>query len=147
VDRAALDVAIALGIPHGGWCPRGRVAEDGRIPLGYRLRETESSEYPVRTERNVIDSSGTLIVCRGPLLGGTALTRRFATQHGRPLLVVDLAQADANRPDLATWLIQERIRVLNVAGPRESSSPGIGDATRAYLGDRLKPFTTVRESF
>jgi hypothetical protein len=63
------------------------------------------------------------------------------------LLVVDLAQADANRPDLATWLIQERIRVLNVAGPRESSSPGIGDATRAYLGDRLKPFTTVRESF
>ena len=56
VDRAALDVAIAIGIEHGGWCPAGRLAEDGSVPSRYELRETDSAEYPVRTELNVIDS-------------------------------------------------------------------------------------------
>jgi predicted Rossmann-fold nucleotide-binding protein len=62
VDRAALDVAIACGIPHGGWCPRGRISEAGPIPAHYQLTETDSFKYWVRTERNVIDSDATLIL-------------------------------------------------------------------------------------
>ena len=65
VDRAALDVAIMLGFAHGGWCPAGRLAEDGPIDAHYALRETASAAYDVRTERNVVDSDGTLVLASG----------------------------------------------------------------------------------
>src|SRR5437868_5122145 len=91
VDRAALDVAIALRIPHGGWCPAGRRAEDGAIPKRYRMRETASREYRVRTTRNVEDADATLILCEGPPVGGTALTTRVAAERRKPVLIVDLA--------------------------------------------------------
>lgn len=126
VDRAALDAAIALDIPHGGWCPRGRLAEDGPIPARYQLRETDSPDYAVRTERNVLQSDATLILCRGRPRGGTELTLRLARQHGKPHLVVDLSAADS--PDaeaIRRWLSDESVATLNVAGPRESQSPGI----------------------
>ena len=132
VDRAALEVARALGIPHGGWCPRGRLAEDGRIPDGYQLTETESPEYPVRTERNVVDSEATLILCRGRPSGGTELTRRLALEHGRPCLVVDLGAP----PELAAtrrWLAEHGRGTLNVAGPRQSQCPGIAAEASAFL--------------
>ena len=93
VDRAALDAAIAVGLEHGGWCPRGRLAEDGVIPSEYQLRETWSADYPVRTEQNVRDSDGTLILGHGPLQGGTDLTWRMAKRHAKPCFVVDLSQA------------------------------------------------------
>lgn len=125
VDRAALDAAIALDLQHGGWCPRGRLAEDGCIPKRYRLKETESAEYPVRTERNVIDSDGTLILYRGRLLGGTELTRRLAVKYGKPCCVVNLAKAHDIR-SVRHWIADNSIAMMNVAGPRESSSPGIG---------------------
>ncbi|MHC4177623.1 MAG: putative molybdenum carrier protein [Planctomycetota bacterium] len=132
VDRGALDAAIALGIPHGGWCPLGRLAEDGRIPDRYELRETESPEYSVRTERNVIDSDATLILCRGRPSGGTELTLRLAERHGRPHLVLDLDQA-AQPEQLRRWLQQQRVKVLNVAGPRESQSPGIAAEASQFV--------------
>ena len=130
VDRAALDVAVSLGIPHGGWCPRGRLAEDGRIPVGYNLRETETREYPQRTEKNVLDSDGTLIVCHGSPSGGTLLTARLATRHKQPLLVVDLDEIDGDgieqtRDAVCEWLADNSVATLNVAGPRESQSAGI----------------------
>ncbi len=75
VDRAALDAAIKLGIAHGGWVPKGRLAEDGPLPETYRMRETASAAYSERTERNVIDSDGTLIISRGELTGGSEATR------------------------------------------------------------------------
>ncbi|MEN6493470.1 MAG: putative molybdenum carrier protein [Thermoguttaceae bacterium] len=124
VDRGALDAAIGRGIPHGGWCPRGRRAENGPIPPRYQLRETDSSAYRVRTEQNVLDSDGTLILHGGRLAGGTALTRRLALQHKKPCLVVDLL----HEPDAASvrqWLVSHQIETLNVAGPRESQCPGI----------------------
>lgn len=228
VDRAALDAAIALGIPHGGWCPRGRLAEDGRIPDSYRLLEADSPEYHVRTELNVVHSDGTLILFVGSsdrgasigsssfgtpagssgcgalvgssggesassastvpepcsaeadtlqaaqhtgrpenqqpvsgaytddsegckieasdvaipvgtdygtqLSGGTELTFRLANRHRRPVLVVNL-----NRPPPADtiyqWLEVHRIAVLNIAGPRESQSPGIASRTFKFLVD------------
>lgn len=122
VDRAALDVAIELGIEHGGWCPRGRRAEDGRIDDCYQLRETDASEYHIRTEMNVEAADATLILTAGPLTGGTRLTEIFAARHGRPYRVVDLDQP-IEMHELRHWL--EGFEVLNIAGPRESSQPGI----------------------
>jgi hypothetical protein len=139
VDRAALDVAIELALEHGGWCPRGRKAEDGPIPQHYRVTETESAKYAVRTERNVLESDATLVLCRGPLVGGTRFTWVLAQRHGRPCRVVDLA-AQPDPAVTARWLDGLSGTVLNVAGPRESQAPGIGreaaDFLRRVLGDR-----------
>ena len=138
VDRAALDVAGALGIDCGGWCPRGRRAEDGPIAPGYALVETESTRYEERTERNVLDSDGTLILTRGELAGGTALTRELALRHGRPVLVVDLGD-DPSARTVRDWIESRRIATLNVAGPRESGQPGIHAAAKSFLTAVLGP--------
>jgi hypothetical protein len=120
VDRGALDAAIALGIPHGGWCPKGRWAEDGPISHEYHLVELESRDYKVRTEKNVIDSDGTLILYRERLQGGTALTNRFAKEHGKPLLRIRIDRVIPYE-SIVSWLLENDIRVLNIAGPRGSS--------------------------
>lgn len=137
VDRGALDAAIFLGIEHGGWCPRGRLAEDGIIPARYELTETDSAKYPIRTQRNVIDSDGTLILYEGELQGGTALTLRFAKEHNKPCLAIDLA-SPLDFEMARRWIVGESLEVLNVAGPRESSSPGIADAALSYLTELLR---------
>lgn len=136
VDRAALEVALDLGIEHGGWCPRGRLAEDGPIPPQFNLAETASPLYHIRTERNVVDSDGTLILHRGRLTGGTLLTRRLATSHRKPLLEVDL-DAPPMPQVVRAWLASEQIAVLNVAGPRESTRPGIQLLAIAWLKQLL----------
>jgi len=136
VDRAALDTALALGLPCGGWCPRGRRAEDGPLPARYPLRETPSASYPQRTEWNVRDSAGTLVLHRGRLRGGTALTLRLARAHGRPAMAVDLTAAPRAEP-VREWISRERIRRLNVAGPRESEHPGIQTQAAAFLRELL----------
>jgi len=138
VDRAALDVAIELGFEHGGWCPLGRLAEDGYIPAKYALTQTASAEYAVRTEKNVVDSDATLIVYRKEITGGTLLTRRLAQKHVKPLLCVDLTRSP--KPEEArAWIVAQNTEVLNNAGPRESTSPGIAaqaaDYLRAVLGE------------
>jgi hypothetical protein len=91
VDRGALDAAIELGLEHGGWCPMGRIAEDGFIPTRYALRQTDTEKYAERTERNLLEADGTLILYRRELSGGTDLTRYLCQRHGRPLLLIDLA--------------------------------------------------------
>lgn len=93
VDRAALDVALELGFLCDGWCPRGRKAEDGPIACRYPLRETPSARLSQRTEWNVRDSDGTLILTKGRPRGGTALTIQLATRLTRPHLVLDLDAA------------------------------------------------------
>jgi len=133
VDRAALDVAISLEIDHGGWCPRGRIAEDGVIPSDYNLSETESKKYHVRTERNVIDSDGTLILYCGELSGGTQLTHRLANKHERPCLLVRLDENDVDVCDVRKWLVKEGIETLNVAGPRATSAEGVYQLAREFL--------------
>ena len=137
VDRAGLDVAFELGIPCGGWCPKGRVAEDGRIDERYPLKETPSTDYRVRTRLNVEQSEGTLVITRGPVTGGTALTIKLAREKGKPLLIIDLNQ----NPDPSTvqkWLKGEGIRILNVAGPRESKMPGLHAHALEFLRAVLK---------
>lgn len=132
VDRGALDAAIELHIEHGGWCPRGRIAEDGTISRHYQLRETETSDYRERTERNVVESDGTLILFRERLFGGTALTRRLAAKYGKPFLLVDLART-VDPALVRPWIVEHGIRVLNIAGPRESSCPGIRQAAHSFV--------------
>ncbi len=132
VDRAALDAALASGIPCGGWCPKDRWAEDGRIEDRYPLTETPAENTAQRTEWNVRDSGGTLILTRGVPSGGTALTIRLAAALRKPHLVVDLEDAgglDRTR----SWLREKGIDVVNVAGPRESKCPGIYQEALAFL--------------
>ena len=124
VDRAALDVAIELGLEHGGWCPQGRIAEDGIIPPRYRLRETEDNDYSSRTRLNARDADGTLILNHGELEGGTALTAHFAGALRKPVLIIDL-EHPVDTGIFKDWLKQHRIGILNIAGPRESKQPGI----------------------
>jgi Circularly permutated YpsA SLOG family len=126
-DRAALDAAIALGIAHGGWLPKGRLTETGPLPETYALQEMPSAEYRDRTVQNVIDSDGTLIISRGGLTGGSALTLRAALDHGKPCLHIDLTE-DSTFPAVskaADWILASRIVTLNVAGPRASKDPEI----------------------
>ncbi|GIW92872.1 MAG: hypothetical protein KatS3mg110_0913 [Pirellulaceae bacterium] len=132
VDRAALDAAIACGIPHGGWCPRGRLAEDGRIPDRYNLQETPGAAYAERTLKNVVEADATLILHRGPISGGTWLTVQFAHKHKKPLCVVSLAEPPAAGQVLA-WLHEHQVQTLNVAGPRESTEPGIYQDAYLFL--------------
>lgn len=132
VDRGALDAAIALGLPHGGWCPSGRRAEGGTIPDRYQLEETPSADYAVRTRLNVRESDATLILSAGDPTGGTALTVRLAKKEGRPHLVLDLL-ADPDPEVARSWIQATGVRVLNVAGPRESKCPGIAAQATAFL--------------
>ncbi len=132
VDRAALDVALELGVPCGGWCPRGRLAEDGMIDERYPLRETESPEYPVRTEMNVKDSDATLILTQGQVAGGTARTLELAEKYRKAHMVVDLSRAK-DPAIVRKWLEFNQVGTLNVAGPRESEIPGIYGKAAGFL--------------
>jgi hypothetical protein len=143
VDRAALDAAAAAGLERGGWCPAGRLAEDGPIPSRYGLRETPLAETTQRTAWNVRDSDATLVLLRGAPRGGTATTVRCAREAGRPLRVVRL-EAREEALETRSWLARIGASTLNVAGPRESEDPGIGAAARVWL-DRLLA-TTEPES-
>jgi hypothetical protein len=137
VDRAALDAALELGLDCGGWCPRGRRSETGTIPACYPLQETPTSEYPERTEWNVLESDATLILTRGQPDGGTALTRKLARKHNKPCKVVNLLKPAAPQI-VATWLVKKRVETLNVAGPRESSQKGIGRQAKEFLTALLR---------
>ena len=149
VDRAALDVALKYKIECGGWCPKGRIAEDGIIPKHYPLKETPSPEYTVRTEWNVRDCDGTLILNVGELNGGTAFTVECAKKYKKHCLVVDLAPhhvgcgvskkygkdivSFGNKLIVQGWIFVNDIRILNIAGPRESKSPGIYETAKRFL--------------
>lgn len=134
-DRAALDAADRAGIEHGGWVPRGRKAEDGRIPARYRLREMPSFRYADRTEKNVLDSDATLIVSRGPLTGGSRLTLGLARKNRRPCLHVDLGVVATEEAvaGVRSWIEKNGVGTLNVAGPRASNDAEIYDRVLSLL--------------
>ena len=132
VDRAALDAALELEIPCGGWCPQGRKAEDGPLAARYPLTDTPSAEYAQRTEWNVRDSDGTLVLNRGTPTEGTAFTIATAARLGRPCLVLDLDERPAESA-VCAWATDHGIRVLNIAGPRESKCPGIYEEASQLL--------------
>jgi len=135
-DRAALDAAIRLGIPHGGWLPKGRLAEDGCLPEKYQLDEMPTDSYQKRTQKNVRESDGTLLISRGAPTGGTDFTRVQVLRYGKQLLGIDLNN-QSNLQDaaslVASWIELQRIEVLNVAGPRSSKDPCIYQDTLNLL--------------
>jgi len=134
VGRAGLDAAIKADIPIGGYCPKGRGAEDGIIPERYPLIETESPEPRYRRELNVIHSDGTLIFNEGDLTQGTKLIELFAVMKGRPRLIVQLDKEPQTEPcKVLRWIKEHSISTLNIAGPRESRSPGIYQEASTYL--------------
>lgn len=124
-DRAALDWAIDHRIEHGGWCPAGRLAEDGSIPDRYQLRETQSPAYPERTLLNVEQSDATLIVSPSPPSGGTLLTVQHAQEVGKPILVVTRENEEESPDLLRIFIRQHEVSILNVAGPRASGCPEV----------------------
>ncbi|MBI3563394.1 MAG: putative molybdenum carrier protein [Gammaproteobacteria bacterium] len=122
VDRGALDAALAAGIPCGGWCPKGRLAEDGVIDPTYPLQEVPSEDYRVRTMKNIAESDGTVIIYFGKLEGGTLNTVEYCRQQGKPHLLIN---TDYSKPEQAAHLIkkfilEKNVITLNVAGPRAS---------------------------
>ena len=135
VDQAALDVAIALGIPHGGWIPKGRKTENGALPDKYRLKEMPTSSYTKRTNQNVIDSEGTLIISLGPLTRGSELTHKTAMLHDRPCLHIDLGTLNTLQvvKTVRSWIVHHGIGILNIAGPRASENPKTYDMTSKTL--------------
>ncbi|MFH1231087.1 MAG: putative molybdenum carrier protein [Planctomycetota bacterium] len=134
-DRAGLDVAIQLKLLHGGWCPAGRKAEDGRIPDCYNLKETDTYVYETRTEMNVRNSDGTIVFTKGILSGGSALTIQMAQKYDKPCLHIDLNLMDdvTTVKQIRKWLKTHKIKVLNIAGSRESESHGIYKRTKVIL--------------
>jgi len=134
-DQAGLNVAIELNIPHGGWIPKGRKTEKGILPAKYKLTEMNSTSYPKRTEKNVLDSNGTVIFTTGSLTGGSALTRKLANKHNRPLLHINFEKVPAKEAaaTVSDWIESYNIDVLNVAGSRASKNHNIYKNTKEVL--------------
>ena len=136
VDRAALDFSIQVGIACGGWVPKGRIAEDGIIPAKYpNLKEAEAENPKLRTELNVRDADGTLLITRGTPTGGSGFTVEVATCLGKPFLHIDLAEESVEHGArrLLQWLQDFHPQILNVAGPRSSEDHDIYELTTRLL--------------
>ncbi len=141
VDRAALDIALELGIVIGGHLPKGRKDENGDVlPDNYTgMQETDNDDVNVRTELNVQNSDATLILSHGELFGGSAYTENMARKHGKPCLHIDFAEQDLDRAVLLVraWLSDTQPRVLNIAGPRASDDPAAYSKVKCVLADAL----------
>ena len=152
-DRGGLDAAIHCDLPHGGWCPKGRKAEDGGIPVEYHLTEMSSAAYPPRTKTNVVDADATIIFTYGPLSDGSLKTMTYAHHLGKSYHQVDLSRTRHKKAvvEIMRWLAgDEELNdydayvaypplacILNVAGARETHAPGIQDAVFRLMVDVL----------
>lgn len=141
VDRAALDAALSLGVPVAGWCPAGRLAEDGPIPVRYPLRETPSEDRAQRTEWNVERSDGLLVLTSGHDSPGTELAIRTALANDHPVRQQSVYDSAT---EALTWLDRNHIQVLNVAGPRESEAPGLYKLAHTWMLQLLDSYLVAR---
>ncbi|MEO0900298.1 MAG: putative molybdenum carrier protein, partial [Bacteroidota bacterium] len=140
VDRAAWDIAIEKGLKYGGWVPKGRKDENGEIPSKYQFfQESDSSDNKIRTELNVLDSDGTLILAKGKLSGGTKYTAEMALKHNKPVKYVDFTSETKVKDFIATleWLQANNVETLNVAGPRLTEDPEIYSEAKEFLSNLL----------
>jgi hypothetical protein len=139
-DRAALDWAIENGVPHGGWFPKGRKAEDGPIGLRYQMEETPSDGYEQRTEWNVRDSHATVVFSIAALLtGGSQMTVELASKRRKPVLHLSrVGEPYLPEQKLRRFIREHRIQILNVAGPRASTEPEVAAFVKEVL-DRAWP--------
>ncbi len=137
-DQGGLDFALKHGWPCGGWCPPGRRCETGRIPGRYPVREVEAGDYNERTRRNIQDADATLVITQlGFMEEGTGLTLAWCEEYDRPNFHFDISIPGLIKPqylaELSEWLKAHEIAVLNIAGNRESNSPGIQACTLTLL--------------
>lgn len=139
VDRAALDFALHNNLLCRGWCPLGRLAEDGVLKPVYPLNETFSSDPKIRTEMNVLNSDGTLIIIFEEMDEGTRFAFDIANHNFKPVFVWELLKK-TNPQHFKNWLKKNKLEILNIAGPRESFSPGIYEETICLLGSLLDDF-------
>ena len=163
-DRGGSDAAIYYGSPHGGWCPKGRIAEDGIIPAQYHLKEMASPEYLPRTKANVFDSDATVIFTYGPPRGGSLKTITYAHHLEKPYHDVDLRQTTPKQAikEIMLWLAGDKELndydeyevcppplecVLNVAGSRESQAPGIQEAVFELMVEVLLKVNITTKQF
>lgn len=141
VDRAALDFAIARGIPHGGWVPKGRLAEDGQVPARYQMKEHPARAYPPRTKANVEDADATIIFTNGLLNqeNGCLLTASTCLEYKKPYVVIGLGRVTDDDAVLAidTLFRVNGPKILNVAGTRGSRNPDVAKVRRVL--DRAIP--------
>ena len=141
VDRGALDAALELGFPCGGWCPPGRLAEDGCIPLRYPVQELASGGYRQRTIKNVLESDGTVLIHFGGPEGGTSLTLQQCIRKGKPYMLLDgnaVTAADAGQI-AADFVAENNVVTLNVAGPRISRESRGHQYAYAVMIELLRP--------
>jgi hypothetical protein len=140
-DRAALDWAIAHCIPHGGWCPKGRKAEDGPIDPRYQLKETPGSDYVQRTEWNARDSDGTVVFSIAAVLtGGSKKTVDLARRYKKPVLHLSRDGGQLSHElELRQFIERHRIKVLNVAGPQASKEPDVAAFVSEVLDKTWPP--------
>ena len=142
VDRAALDVAMKLNIPFKGWCPKGRLAEDGIIDKKYHLWETSSPDPSERTIRNILESDATIILSQmGYMDQGTKLTLDLLIENQKAYQIINLIEPSPGK--IIDWINDEKISILNIAGPRESNLPGIYEKSRHFLTELLEDFKTT----
>ena len=163
VDRGALEAALDLGFPYGGLIPKGRMAEDGIVPLKFdKMQESTRKDYLFRTEWNVAHSDVTLIISpyddehpdgRSALSGGTKKTYDFAKKQNKPCMVLfNMSSTCCDINNTMCWLkrMKETMGlkdgvVLNVAGPRESKRHGVQAMTRKYVGELIEAVRSVNE--
>lgn len=135
VDRAALDFGLEHGIEIGGFCPKGRIAEDGLIDLRYGLTELSNSNYSQRTLKNVVSSDATLIIYYEKLSGGTLNTRDYCMEQKKPFLLIDVSQKtlDSYGKEVLDWILKNNVQILNLAGPRHSKCELCYGLTKSLL--------------
>jgi hypothetical protein len=131
-DRAALDVAMALGLECGGWCPAGRAADDGPIDPKYPLTEASEMDHTVRTGFNVRESDASLLIYCGLLQGGTAYAVEMARHHQKPAKAIDL-EGPPPPAEISDWIAEHGITTLHIGGQREASAPGMYARAYAYI--------------
>lgn len=163
VDRGAIEAALELGFPYGGLIPKGRLAEDGIVPLKFTaMEESTRKDYLFRTEWNVVHSDATLIItpydmehpdAQSALSGGTKKTYDFARKHDKPwTILLNMRSQCCDIESTLCWLKREKETngfkdglVLNVAGPRESKRKGVQELTRNYIRELIEAAQAVNE--
>ena len=146
VDQGALAAALATGTACGGWCPQGRMSEDGTIPPMYPVVELAGAGYPERTLQNVLDSDGTAIIYNAVLEGGTRLTRTYCEEHDQPFVLIDAANMSQSEAvaALVEFVTGNDVGVLNVAGPRASKWPQAFGVTKGLVTAALERMAEAR---
>lgn len=135
-DRAAFDFALDNHVEIGGFVPKNRLAEDGRISAKYpNLIETATEDYAARTELNVKNADATLIFSHGELKGGSLLTKKLAEKYKKPFLHIDFSAMtiDQARDKTQNWLDSIECKNINIAGSRASEDMEIYEKVKNFL--------------